>query len=76
MMVVIIVCVICRLSLFLRGSKLHGAIPEIEESRQIGTPALPVVVGVGTTMVVVMTAVDLVVGLEATVMETMLVIVD
>ena len=75
MMVVIIVYVIVRLSLFLRGSKLHGVI-EFAESKHIGTPALPVVVGVGLTIVVVMTAVDLVVGLEVTVMETMLVIVD
>ena len=67
--ITIIVCVICRLSLFLRGSKLHGVMPE----KHIGTPAIPVVVGVGTTMAVM---VDLVVGLEVIVMETMFVIVD
>jgi len=76
MIVVIFVLVITstfRFSLFPSGSKLHGAVSKIARSKHIGTLVLPVGVGVGSTMVVVIIAVDLVVELEAIVMETTLV---
>ena len=59
-------------SLFLRGSKLHGVESKIAGSKHNETPTLPFGVEVGLATVVVTT----VIGLEATGMETTLVVVD
>lgn len=72
MIVLIIVLVITstfRFSLFLMCGKLHGIVSKIVGSKHIGTPALPVVGVVGSTMAVLAIMVDSEFELEVTVID-------